>query len=102
MGETEIASTPAALAVAGALAACILAALVLLVWGLAQRGVKNAHRVAEDWGGQEARVVEWDGKVGYVRAGGEMWKAVSEERLAPGDSVEVARMQGLLLEVRKK
>jgi len=38
---------------------------------------------------------------GWVRVQGEMWRAVAEEPLAPGQPVEVVAMDGLRLRVRK-
>jgi membrane protein implicated in regulation of membrane protease activity len=75
--------------------------LVKLIWGMSQWAKKPQHRVGQRWGGEHVEVVEWSGRSGYVRAGGELWSAVSKDELAPGDSVKVAKMDGLVLEVRK-
>lgn len=83
------------------LAGVVTLTAVKLVWGMSQWAKKSEHRVGERWGGEHVDVVEWSGTSGYVRAGGELWRAVSKEPLAPGDSVRVARMDGLILEVRK-
>jgi membrane protein implicated in regulation of membrane protease activity len=63
---------------------------------------KSDHRLGERWGGEHVEVVEWSAGEGYVRAGGELWRATSRDALSPGDEVKVARMDGLNLEVRKK
>ena len=49
-----------------------------------------------------AEVTEWSGKEGYVMAGGERWRAISNDALQPGDQVAVAAMDGLVLRVKKK
>lgn len=63
---------------------------------------KNAYRIGENMGGEHVDVVEWSGREGYVRAGGELWRATSKDALAPGDKVKVTRADGLILDVRKK
>lgn len=83
------------------LAGVVILAAVKLVWGMAQWAKKSEHRVGERWGGEHVEVVEWEGTSGYVRAGGELWRAVSKDALAPGDQVRVARMDGLILDVHK-
>ncbi|MGE0408563.1 MAG: NfeD family protein [Amphiplicatus sp.] len=81
---------------------CVLFAVLTLILGLAQRGRKSEHRIGERWGGEHVEVVDWAGGEGYVRAGGELWRAQSDEALAPGDRVSVQSARGLLLTVRKK
>ena len=74
---------------------------VKLVWGMALWTKKIDHRIGQRWGGEHVDVVEWSGSEGYVRAGGELWRATSRDALHAGDQVKVARMDGLTLEVRK-
>lgn len=90
-----------ALAVIVFFVGAIVAVAVTLVWGAAQWAQKPQHRLGERWGDEPAEVVEWSGAEGYVRAGGELWRAMSKDPLAPGDAVRVARVSGLTLEVRK-
>ncbi|HXI85888.1 MAG TPA: NfeD family protein [Parvularculaceae bacterium] len=78
------------------------AAALSLLWALAKRFRKEDFRVGEDFGHERANVVEWNGKSGYVEIGGELWRAVSTDALAPGDAVTIARADGLVLEVRKR
>lgn len=47
--------------------------------------------------GKAVDVLEWSGTGGYVRLGGERWKAVAAETFAPGDRARVAGMRGLVL-----
>lgn len=105
MGDAELTSLPPrALAVAAAVlfAATILMAALVLVWGMAQRAKKPEHRVGALFGGERVEVVEWAGTEGYVRAGGELWRARSEGPIEPGEKVKVAGMDGLVLEVSKQ
>ena len=83
---------------AGALAGVVIA-IALLV---AARVSKETHRVGPVFGDEHVDVVEWSGEEGYVRAGGELWRARSHAALAPGDRVKVVRMDGLMLDVSKK
>jgi membrane-bound serine protease (ClpP class) len=93
---------PAVLAAALIFVGCIAFAAVKIFWGMAQWRTKSEHRIGERWGGEHVEVVEWSGAEGYVRAGGELWRATSADPLAPGDQVRVARADGLILSVRKK
>lgn len=65
------------------------------------RGYRDA---IDDLIGKEGLIVEAvePGKAGIVKVGGETWSAVSEERLAAGDSVEIVRRGTAVLSVRKK
>ncbi len=105
MGDAELNSLPPqalAIAAAAAFAATLLAAALVLVWGIAQRAQKPEHRVGERFGGERVEVVEWTGTEGYVLAGGELWRAASRDALEPGEKVTVVRMDGLVLEVSKQ
>jgi len=94
--------SPAALATLAFLVGAVLLAAVKLGWGMAQWRRKSEHRVGERWGAEAAEVVEWTGAEGYVRAGGELWRARSQQALAPGEQVTVDRVDGLVLEVRRR
>jgi membrane protein implicated in regulation of membrane protease activity len=64
-----------------------------------QRARKTGYQLGEELT-PDAGVVEiWDGRSGYVRVGGELWKAEAKAGLAPGDAVKVARKDGMLLRV---
>ena len=93
-------STPALLVLIFFVGAIALAAVKLL-WGMAQWTQRPQHRVGDRWGAEPAEVVEWRDGSGYVRAGGELWRARSKENFAPGDPVRVHRMNGLVLDVRR-
>ena len=104
MGDAELTSVPPqmlAVVAAGVFAATILMAALVVVWEMAQRAKKPEHRVGERFGGERVEVVEWAGTEGYVRAGGELWRAHSQDPLEPGEKVRVARMDGLILEVSR-
>lgn len=86
--------------VAAALGVIAFAALKL-GWGVALWARRPAFRVGDRWGDELAEVEQWSGEAGYVRAGGEVWRAISIETLRPGDRVCVMKTNGLTLEVRK-
>lgn len=52
-------------------------------------GLARAEGVVKDWSGEE----------GWVLVEGELWRARSENALAPGDRVDVLAHDGLTLEV---
>jgi len=76
--------------------------VIAKVYGLIFMRHKSPHRVGEMMNVTRAEVTEWSGKEGYVMAGGELWRAMSEDDLHPGDKVVVATMNGLVLRVKKK
>jgi membrane-bound serine protease (ClpP class) len=51
--------------------------------------------------GLKGPVKEWNGNNGKVLVHGEWWQAVSGEELQPGDMIEVVRVDGLQLTVKK-
>jgi membrane protein implicated in regulation of membrane protease activity len=64
-----------------------------------QRARKTGYQLGDELT-PDAGVVEiWHGRSGYVRVGGELWKAEAKAILAPGDAVKVARKDGMLLRV---
>jgi len=52
--------------------------------------------------GEEARVLEWRGSAGRVRAQSEVWNARSDDALQAGDTGEVVRADKLELFIKKK
>lgn len=97
---TETGANPWLLA--GVLGAIIAFTAVKLFWGVSQWAKKPQHRVGDRWGEETVEVTEWaQGGKGYVLAGGELWRAISKDALAPGDRVYVQKVKGLTLEVRK-
>lgn len=87
-----------------ALGAVIIIALKL-VWSVSGLGKPTEHRVGNQMANARATVVEWscgkEGGEGYVDADGERWRAISTEPLAEGDQVQITRVDGLQLEVKK-
>jgi membrane-bound serine protease (ClpP class) len=78
-------------------------AVILIALGgaamLTQRARKTGYQLGDEFT-PDAGVVEiWDGRAGYVRVGGELWRAESKTPLAPGAAVKVARKDGMLLRV---
>ncbi|WP_114945824.1 NfeD family protein [Microvirga calopogonii] len=51
--------------------------------------------------GQPAEVLDWTGQEGHVLALGERWQARASQPLTPGEHVQIAGIQGLMLEVRR-
>jgi membrane-bound serine protease (ClpP class) len=91
-------SWPVIVATAG-----VSSGLMIFVLGYAWRAQRRPVSTGlESLVGRPAEVLEWSGGQGYVRVGGERWKAVGEEALAPHDRVEVRDSRGLVLVVRKK
>ena len=84
--------------------AAMLAIAALALFFLV-RATQNARRteylLGEDFTTARAVVESWSGGGGYVRIAGELWKAASKSDFAPGDSVRVARVEGMLLRVVK-
>jgi membrane-bound ClpP family serine protease len=100
--ESLLTLPPAVLVVTGFLVVAALGAIAVVALGAMMQNGAAVHRVAEDWGAEHANVVEWAQGEGYVRAGGELWRARSEETLAAGDEVVIVRTEGLVLEVRRR
>ena len=51
--------------------------------------------------GQSAEVLDWSGDAGHVLAFGERWQARASQPLIPGEHVQIAGIEGLMLEVRR-
>lgn len=49
--------------------------------------------------GAVARVIDWQGSEGRVRVRSEMWRARADTGFAPGDTVKITAMDGLVLRV---
>lgn len=85
-----------------ALQASVIAGVAIALGALAmltQRSRKTGYQLGDELT-PDAGVVEiWDGRSGYVRVGGELWKAEAKAPLAPGDAVKVAKKDGMLLRV---
>ncbi|MEL7487398.1 MAG: NfeD family protein [Pseudomonadota bacterium] len=88
--------------IAGLLFAGFGAVALAKVYGLLFMRSKTPHRLGDAMNVHRAEVTEWSGGEGRVVAGGESWRAVSNDSLSPGDKVVVAAMNGLVLRVKKK
>lgn len=89
-------------AVAGAIV--FVSLVILLGFLITQNDRRTNFQLGDNMRAERAVVVEWGqngANEGYIRSGGELWRAVSKETLAPGDRVTVTRKDGLLLEVGK-
>lgn len=88
-----------------ALALMALGAVLALAgraaWRTTGLGKPTVHRVGGHMAGARGLVVEWNGREGYVRADGELWKAYANAALLPGEEIAVKRVDGLKLEVEK-
>lgn len=74
----------------------LLIFLLGYVWRAQRRPITTG---SEGLIGREAVVLSWAGSDGYVRLGGERWRAASHRRFTPGERVMVIRRTGLVLEV---
>ncbi|ETR77326.1 serine protease [Afipia sp. P52-10] len=84
------------------LAAALLASLVLVVLRALRRTYNAPARVgALAMHGAPAEVLDWSGDQGHVLTQGERWQAKSRDTFQPGETVEVANVTGLTLEVRR-
>jgi len=101
MAEESFFTSPVGLGLTAVAAGFALVALAKL-YGLFFMRWKTPFRVGEAMNVRRAEVVEWHGGEGQVRAGGELWRAMSTDDLAPGDQVTVAAVDGLLLKVKRK
>jgi membrane-bound serine protease (ClpP class) len=56
---------------------------------------------AEGMVGKAAVVKRWSGREGQVVVDGELWTAIGDEPLAPGETATVRSVQGLMLRVSR-
>jgi membrane protein implicated in regulation of membrane protease activity len=85
-----------------ALQAVAIAATLIAIGAVAmftQRSRKTGYQLGDEFNGDAGVVEFWDGHSGYVRVGGELWRAESKNSLSRGDAVKVARKNGMLLRV---
>ncbi|MFO7713847.1 NfeD family protein [Desulfosarcina sp.] len=85
--------------VSAAVSGALMIFLLGYVWRAQRRPVTTG---SESWTGKAAVVLEWSGESGYVRCGGERWKAIGKENFAPHERVEVCGHSNLVLHVQKK
>jgi len=72
--------------------------IIPLVW-LAFGRKRRPGRVLEQLVGQEAEVSRWQRNRGQVFVRGEIWEAVSQDSLQPGDKAVIQKAEGLTLTV---
>jgi membrane-bound serine protease (ClpP class) len=86
-----------------ALPAVLVFALVAFVGRVLWRARPWSRRVgAQAMHGLPAEILDWRARAGHVRANGERWQARGDETFAPGETVEVATVNGLTLMVRRR
>ena len=82
--------------IVGAAATSVL--LFVVVLGSALKARRRPPMTgSEEMIGLVGQVVTWDGRVGRIRAHGEIWGAESQHSFTPGDTVRVVRRDGLKL-----
>ena len=74
---------------------------LLLAWFVFRALRRRPSTGSEGLIGEKGRALSAIFGQGEVFVHGEIWKAVSEEKIQPGDAVEVTRVDGLTLKVRK-
>ncbi|WP_414475426.1 NfeD family protein [Microvirga sp. M2] len=86
--------------IGGALVASVglLALTFGYVWRIRHQPVRTG---APAMVGQPAEVLDWSGNAGHVLAFGERWQARASQPLTPGEHVQIAGIEGLMLEVRR-
>jgi membrane-bound serine protease (ClpP class) len=85
------------------LPAVLVFALVVFVGRVFWRARRQPPRVgAGAMHGLPAEILDWRAGAGHVRANGERWQARGDETFAPGETVEVASVNGLTLVVRRR
>jgi len=87
--------------VAGALALATLAVITFLTTIVVRISRRKTVTGAEGLVGETGEVKEWNGKSGKVFVHGEWWNAESSEELKKGDSIEVVKLEGMKLFVKK-
>lgn len=84
------------------LQAGMIASVLIAIGAVAmatQRSRKTGYQLGDEFTADAGVVEIWDGRSGYVRIGGELWRAEAKAPLSPGDAVKVARKNGMLLRV---
>ncbi|WP_051608886.1 NfeD family protein [Fodinicurvata fenggangensis] len=75
--------------------------LLVIVLRMAIRSHRRPVQTgAEEMIGQQAEVLKWSGGKGQIFVHGERWKAVADEQLKKGQTVEVLALDGLTVRVR--
>ncbi len=97
--ETDVPAFQLSWSVIGAVAIAsglMLTVLLGYVWRMMRRPVAGGELGLV---GRTAQVIDWSGTTGHVFVHGERWAARSQEPLSAGQSVEVQRLDGLVLVV---
>lgn len=98
----QVLGMPPLFAAIAILAAGAVAGLAItLLWGMSQWSQKTPHRVGDQMKNARITVSEWSGDAGYVYVDGELWRAIADEPMSPGDKVSVTKVDGLILKVTR-
>jgi membrane-bound serine protease (ClpP class) len=89
--------SPLLIASIGVVSAGFFALTMSLLMRARRRPVASG---GEEMLGASGRVVRWEGREGWVRVYGELWKAKADQPLSPGQHVRVKQMEGLTLMVQ--
>ncbi|WP_202909592.1 NfeD family protein [Alkalilacustris brevis] len=84
-------------------AVAVMGLILTLIIARLATGAFRARVVTgqEELVGAQGRVLEWSGTTGFVWLHGERWKSEGPEGLAPGETVRVAQVSGLVLRVER-
>jgi membrane protein implicated in regulation of membrane protease activity len=85
----------------GIAAATIVASLIGTagLFRLTQTERRSDFQIGANFGPGRGTVESWSGRSGYVRIGGELWRARAQRTLSPGDTVKVTHVRGMLVSV---
>jgi membrane-bound serine protease (ClpP class) len=83
--------------IATALSSALLLSFVL-GFAVRARG-RSVATGAEKMIGSVCKVIDWDGERGRVRVNGEVWAARGDRQFHPGDTVRIARRDGLVVHI---
>jgi membrane protein implicated in regulation of membrane protease activity len=99
--DTDLPAYQISWGVIAAVTVISLLVVTLVLGAIWRTRARRAHSGASAMVGTTARVEDWSGRTGHVRAMGERWNATGPAGLDPGETVEIAAVEGLTLSVAR-
>ena len=99
--DTDLPAYQISWGVVAAVTVISLLVVTLVLGAIWRTRARRAHSGASAMVGTTARVEDWSGRTGHVRAMGERWNATGPAGLDPGETVEIAAVEGLTLSVAR-